>query len=54
MLFQVHFYNVYAFNAIQRVVNDNFRNIYKYLSYTNMLVIQIEIVLKLDTVVTCL
>ena len=54
MLLQVHFYHVYALNAIQRVVNYNFRNIYKYLSHTNILVIQIENVLNLDTVVTCL
>jgi len=29
-------------NAIQHFVNYNFRNIYKYISYTNILVIQIK------------
>jgi len=57
MLLQVYFYHVYALNAIQRFVNYNLINIYKYLSilsYTNILVIQIEKLLNLDTVVTCL
>jgi len=54
MLYQVYFYHAYVFNAKQRFVNYNFRIIYKYLSYTNILVIQIENVLNLDTVVTCL
>ena len=54
MLLQDYFYHVYALNAIQCFVNYNFRNIYKYLSYTNILGIQIENVLNLDTVVTCL
>ena len=35
-------------------LNYNFHIIYKYLSYTNLLVIQMENLLNLDTVVTYL
>jgi len=47
MLLQVYFYHVYALNAIHCFVNYKFSNIYKYQSYTNKLVIQIENVLNL-------